>query len=287
MDTLLNDVSDTALWVATYRASESKRPDALFDDYLAERLAGDRGKEIAKRMDGAQYTRWAVTIRTYVIDNYILELINEGVDTVLNLGAGLDTRPYRMNLPKNLRWIEADHSQIINLKEEKLVGENPRCQLERVKIDLSSGEARKHFLSKISSENKKVLVLTEGVVPYLAPDQVSTLAKDLLSQNSFHYWIVDYFSREVFKYMTRKKMAKQMKNAPFLFMPECDYFEFFRQNGWKERETRYLGLESQKLGRPIPTPWWAKILMFLFAPKDQSKHPLLKSNGYILLEPLR
>ncbi len=283
MGNLLNDVSDTALWVATYRATESKRSDALFNDHLAEYLAGERGKEIAKRMEGTQYARWSVVIRTYVIDNYIMQLLDEGIDTVLNLGAGLDTRPYRMNLPGNLHWVEADHSRIVELKEEKLAGEKPRCRLERVKIDLSVDKERGAFFTKINAESKKVLVLTEGVVPYLTPSQVSTLAKDLSSQNNFCYWIVDYFSREVFKYMTRKKIVKQMRNAPFQFMPDCDYFEFFLQNGWKERETRYLGQESRKLGRAIPAPWWAKVLMFLFAPKDQSKHPLLKSNGYILL----
>lgn len=36
-------VSDTARWVAVYRAWESARPDALFHDPFAQRLAGDRG----------------------------------------------------------------------------------------------------------------------------------------------------------------------------------------------------------------------------------------------------
>jgi O-methyltransferase involved in polyketide biosynthesis len=38
----IRNVSDTALWVATYRALESERPDALFNDPFARRLAGVR-----------------------------------------------------------------------------------------------------------------------------------------------------------------------------------------------------------------------------------------------------
>jgi O-methyltransferase involved in polyketide biosynthesis len=46
-DPLISNVSDTARWVAVYRAWESARPDALFRDPLAGRLAGERGRAIA------------------------------------------------------------------------------------------------------------------------------------------------------------------------------------------------------------------------------------------------
>lgn len=45
---LVRDVSDTALWVAVYRARETERPDALFRDPYARRLAGARGEQIAR-----------------------------------------------------------------------------------------------------------------------------------------------------------------------------------------------------------------------------------------------
>lgn len=43
----IRDISDTARWAAVYRARESQRQDALFRDPFAERLAGQRGEEIA------------------------------------------------------------------------------------------------------------------------------------------------------------------------------------------------------------------------------------------------
>ncbi len=101
----IKDVSDTAIWVAWYRARETDRPDAMFRDPLAKVLVGERGEQIAKSFGAmGRYTDWIVLTRTVNIDAFILEGIRDGVDAVLNLGAGLDTRPYRMDLPASLRW---------------------------------------------------------------------------------------------------------------------------------------------------------------------------------------
>ena len=74
-------------------------------------------------MSGSRYTGWSVVIRTHIIDSYIRELIQEGVDTIVNLGAGLDTRPYRLDLPPSLHWIEVDFPHMIQLKEDRLANE--------------------------------------------------------------------------------------------------------------------------------------------------------------------
>src|SRR5688572_32986248 len=93
----ITHVADTALWVATYRAIESRRPDALFHDPLAEILAGERGRSIAAKMPYPKAMAWTLAMRTAAIDQLIDRAVFLGVDAVLNLGAGLDTRPYRMN----------------------------------------------------------------------------------------------------------------------------------------------------------------------------------------------
>jgi O-methyltransferase involved in polyketide biosynthesis len=60
---VLRDISDTALWVALYRARESERPDALFHDPFARRLAGRRGEEIARAMGERADRSWAFVVR--------------------------------------------------------------------------------------------------------------------------------------------------------------------------------------------------------------------------------
>ena len=77
-----------------------------------------------------------MVVRTSAIDRLIYEALQSGIDTVLNLGAGLDTRPYRMNLPADLQWIEVDFPNIVELKNATLVEHRPVCELERVGMDL-------------------------------------------------------------------------------------------------------------------------------------------------------
>jgi methyltransferase (TIGR00027 family) len=161
----IRDVSDTAFWIAHHRALESARPDALFRDPLAARLAGERGREIAEAMPYARVIGWTVALRTHIIDDFIAGAIADGADVVLSLGAGLDTRPYRMDLPQSLLWVEADYPRIIEYKESLLADERPRCHLERVKVDLADAQARRKLLAAVNARARRLLVLTEGGAP--------------------------------------------------------------------------------------------------------------------------
>lgn len=277
---VIEDVSDTALWVAAYRAQESERPDALFRDRLAARLTGEKGRNIAKAMGRGRYVAWLVVIRTCIIDAFIDELVAQGVDTIVNLGAGLDTRPYRLALPSSVRWIEVDYAKLVDLKEARLRDEKPRCHLERVRLDLADRPARRKFFDEVSARSKKVAVLTEGVIPYLNNDEVASLAEDLRAHANFRFWIADYFVPTLLRLIRRTGLARRrMKNAPIRFYPR-EPFSFFGAHGWKERETRYLGVEAKKLGRPFPRSWWIGFLL-AFVPKDKRN----KLRGYTLLEP--
>src|SRR5262245_7200247 len=96
---LIRDVSDTARWIAVYPARTHERPDAVFRDPYARALAGERGERIAASLSSNQNFDWAAVARTYAFDRDITKEIAEGVDLVVNLAAGLDARPYRMELP--------------------------------------------------------------------------------------------------------------------------------------------------------------------------------------------
>src|SRR5713226_9252904 len=95
----IRNISDTARWVAVYRARETERTDAVFRDPFARRLAGERGEQIAASISFAEKNSWPFVARTWLIDHVISNQIKLGTDMVVNLAAGLDARPYRMNLP--------------------------------------------------------------------------------------------------------------------------------------------------------------------------------------------
>lgn len=282
---VIHDVTDTAFWVATYRAIESNRPDALFQDPFASRLTGDKGFHISKRMIGSQYISWSVVLRTWIIDRFIEKLITEGVDTILNLGAGLDSRPYRMNLPSSLRWIEVDLPRIIQLKEERLKHDRPNCKLERIQLDLSNKAERIKIFLDVAQNSKKTGILTEGVIPYLSNEDVGTLADELSCQIPFQYWIVDYFSPKLMS-MIKKDLIKnrQLKNAPLQFSPK-NWEAFFSSHKWAPYQTQYLITESLKLGRALPIPCWKSIFSHIIPTQKIEK--VSKLLGYSILKPIR
>jgi methyltransferase (TIGR00027 family) len=281
---MIESVSDTAFWIAHYRALETKRPDALFHDPLAARLAGERGQDIARAMPMPFMTAWVVVIRTCIIDDFIRLALAQGVDTVLNLGAGLDTRPYRMDLPESLLWIEADYPEVIDFKTERLSGETPRCRLERMKLDLTDLPQRRQLFESVGSRANRTLVLTEGVIPYFTVEEVSSLADNLKTLGHVFYWIVDYLSPAAVEFRQRHSMGHQ--NAPFKFKPK-DWFGFFQEHGWRPREIRYFEEEANRLKRPIRLPLRLTLIfrLRLLLSSKERREAFKKLAGYVLLEP--
>ena len=146
----IQNVSDTAFWVASYRAIESKKKNALFRDPLADLLTGEYGKKVSISMKPiARYAYWSVTIRTRLIDEYVLKYTNQGYNTIINLGAGLDTRPYRLAQPQDIQWIEIDFPEVVELKNEKLKDQKPKCTLERIGLNLANQEERKRLFDEL------------------------------------------------------------------------------------------------------------------------------------------
>jgi methyltransferase (TIGR00027 family) len=245
---LIRNISDTARWVAAYRARESDRPDAIFRDPFARRLAGERGEQIANSMPLGRDNDWSMVTRTYLIDQFVIDQVRQGVDMVVNLAAGLDTRPYRMQLPSSLHWVEVDLPEILDYKEGILRAEKPVCALERFRLDLSNVNARRELFLQLGSKAKKALIITEGLIIYLAAGQVAALAQDLAASPSFHSWILDIASPGLLR-MLQKKMAAQLTQAaPFKFAPG-EGPGFFLRYGWKPVDVRSLLKNAARLKR--------------------------------------
>ncbi|MGH9743476.1 MAG: class I SAM-dependent methyltransferase [Candidatus Acidiferrum sp.] len=245
---LIRNVSDTARWVAVYRARETERPDAHFRDPFARRLAGERGEQIAQSMPLGRSNDWSMITRTCLGDDFINEQVRQGIDMVINLAAGLDARPYRMQLPPSLKWIEIDLPEILAYKEEILRDDKPICSLERIRLDLSDAAARRDLFEELGRRATKTLVISEGLLIYLTPDDVAGLAKDLAAPLSFQSWILDIASPGLLR-MLAKRIGKQLHQAaPFKFAPP-EGPDFFIPYGWKPVEVRSLLKNAARLKR--------------------------------------
>src|SRR2546430_13256443 len=167
-------------WSSDVCSSDLERPDALLHDPFARKLAGERGERILASMRKGRAWAWPMIVRTAVMDELTLRAIQrDGVGTVLNLAAGLDTRPYRLPLPPALRWVEADFPDVIAYKQEQLARERPACALERVGIDLTDLAGRRALFERIRAATRRVLVVSAGLLTYLSPPALASLAAAL------------------------------------------------------------------------------------------------------------
>ena len=245
---LIRNISDTALWVAVYRARESERKDALFRDPYARRLAGERGQQIATVTQAKASPDWPYVARTVRFDQIITEQIRQGTDMVINMAAGLDTRPYRMELPASLHWVEVDLPAIMDYKEGILCEEQPRCVLQRVRMDLADVPARRKLLQDLGGKAKRALLLTEGLLAYLNRDEVTALGRDLAAQPSFRDWAIDLCSPGLLKMLQKNLPLLGEAGSPLKFGPE-EGPEFFTASGWKPDEVYSMLKTAAKIKR--------------------------------------
>jgi methyltransferase (TIGR00027 family) len=269
----MEDVSDTARWVAFHRALESERPDALFRDPFARRLAGERGRRIAEEMPtvpaahpGPRGLAGALAVRTKAFDEMILDSVQTlGADAVLNLAAGLDARPYRLPLPSSLVWIEADRASILDEKTELLASAKPACIIERVAVDLTDDQARGGLFDRVAGSHPRVVVVTEGLLVYLDEVRVASLADGLRARPSMRRWVLESVAPEVLKRNMRAwgKVLAQA-NAEWKFA-RPDGFDFFRPRGWSLTVRRPFMAEARRLGREseLPHAWLLRALSSL------------------------
>lgn len=267
-DAILRDISDTALGVAVERARETDRKRPLFRDPYAGKLAGERGQRIAREMRHRLVSS-AVVVRTAVFDELILQAVNrDRAACVLNLGAGLDTRPYRLDLPADLRWVEADLPGILDYKAKLLVGERPRCRLERLSVDLTNATARRSLCDRVAA-GRPTLVVCEGVVVYLTHDDVAGLAGDLAGRSDFRWWAIDLVGPDFIQWGNRI-VGRQLSavGASMQFAPEKGP-DFFRPLGWEPLEVRSGWLEGRRLGRE---PWLLRAAWAVSSPRRRASY---------------
>jgi methyltransferase (TIGR00027 family) len=256
---VVRDVSDTALWAAAFRAQENDRDGGLFHDPFAARLAGPRGFEIANALSTESHSISWIT-RTFLFDRLIAAEIARGVDVVVNLGAGLDSRPYRMRLPQLLLWLEVDAPGIIAYKEHLLAEEKPSCKIERIGLDLRDAKSRRTLLAEFAKKGRNILVVTEGLLIYLETDDVAGLASELAAENAFGSWILELASPHVLDTMQRTAGDSLGKaGASFKFAPP-EGPSFFEPYGWNLVQTQSVLKTAVELGRTPIDPKLALLI---------------------------
>ena len=121
-------------------------------------------------------------------DELLLEALSVyPITTVLSVGCGLDTRPWRLSLPSNLRWIEIDFADVLDYKDKLMADEKPTCHRERLTVDLNDSERRRAMYEAAGSV--PALMITEGLLLYLPAATVEALAAESWKLSGVAHWV--------------------------------------------------------------------------------------------------
>ena len=241
----IQHVSDTALMVAACRALETGRADGLVRDPFAERLAGPRGEAILQGITGWQLMCFGIAVRTRFLDDLIIETIaREGIGVVLSVGAGLDTRPWRLELPPELRWVEADFPEMLSYKARAMAAEEPKCHLERIPADVTDEVARAALFALTGGV--PALMITEGLLMYLPGGAVEALAADA-ARHGVRRWLLDSSSLDLAQRMgwDARGTIQNVRAPGHLEGPAL--LDAVRSNGWNQLRVRSYSRDAAEV----------------------------------------
>ncbi|WP_421106823.1 class I SAM-dependent methyltransferase [Streptomyces sp. NEAU-S77] len=173
-------VGQTALMVAAARAIEAHRPDALARDPYAEHFVRAAGRASAnwpvrpQQVPGGDADPlWGrlgryFGLRTRVLDDFLLARARAGTRQVVLLGAGLDSRAYRLDWPPGCTVFEIDQEPILAFKHGVLDGlrDAPRAERVTLAADLRSDWAGALTAARFDPA-KPTAWLAEGLLLYL------------------------------------------------------------------------------------------------------------------------
>ncbi len=189
----IGHVSDTALLTAAARAIETERPDGLIRDPFAAQLAGERGMAIFKSIDARERLLFGMAIRTRFLDRLLTETVEaHAIQTVLCLGAGLDSRPWRLPLPAELRWVEVDFRPMLDYKDSILDNVTPNCRRKTLAANVTDPADRGLIWAEAQGPT---IVITEGLLMYLPAPAVAALAATTAAQ----YWLLEAVTADLLR----------------------------------------------------------------------------------------
>ena len=263
----ITHVSDTALMVAACRALESECQDGFVNDPFAARLAGERGMAILRELPRPEMMRFGIGIRSRFMDELLLDaLASEPIATVLCVGCGLDTRPWRLELAPDLRWIEVDFADMLDYKDALMAGETPRCRRERIAADVNDVAQRRTLYA--AAGPAPALMITEGLLMYLPAATVHALATEACQESGIAHWMADINTSAFAKAINMDlRSVRHLQAADFLEGEQI--LDVVSREGWvtaarrsyltdmgfaMERIRRLMGDRPQPAGPPPVAP---------------------------------
>lgn len=262
--------SRTAEGMAIMRAIEAAKPEGerlCYDPFARSPINGFSflmsKLTIASGLYGLFFPGAAefVLVRERYIDDFLQERLREGLDQVVILGAGFDTRAYRIAGIEKTRVFEVDHpaTQADKLQRlQKVVNPLP-AHVSFVAVDFNSQTLADRLRASGYDEDGETLFIWQGVTMYLTPKGVDgTLAFIAGRSGPGSAVIFDYFYTETLRRMKATKGILRLIGERLTFgIDEGQIVSFLSRRGCREvhsadgDELSRLYLTGPNVGRPI------------------------------------
>ncbi|MER5600326.1 SAM-dependent methyltransferase [Streptomyces sp. NPDC002265] len=253
----------TAVGVARVRALESERENALFRDPLARAFAAAGGlwpssTPLPDDDEAARLRRLAVSfsivIRTKFLDDLVRQACASGIRQVVLLGAGMDSRAFRMDWPEGTRLFEVDTAVPLDFKASVLRQERAVARCERITVAV---DLREDWPAALAAAGHDAAVPTvwiaEGLLIYLPQDAVELLLARISTQSApgsrmgltlGSPGVIERFATDAAPGSAASLWVSEMPDDPVAWLAG---------HGW-EADTHTLRERAAAYGRPISTP---------------------------------
>jgi methyltransferase (TIGR00027 family) len=249
--------SSTAGIMLMHRAHEKTLPEndqIIIDPYAMHFLYG-RIKKALNSFVGRFIVRFvmnnvypgvngAIIFRARFIDDVVNSCVKEGVEQIVILGAGYDTRAFRLDALKEKTIVfELDHPATQKIKKERvqtLFSALPD-HVKYIPVDFEKDNIEKELLSNDYNPGKKTLFILEGLVMYLSSkkvEEILTLIKTKSAKGSFI--TLDYLPSSMIDGTIKLKEARNMiklvlkTGEPFRFGLDRENAEkYFSDHGFE------------------------------------------------------
>ena len=194
-----NPISRTAYYTLGVRAADAASTIPLCGDTFAARFMNDEARQIWEEFKTFTPPNVSNAARHAMIDEHLRrELTRDPQATVVIIGAGFDTRAYRL---KGGRWFEFDEPKILSYKESRLPSAEAPNPLTRVPVDFARESLADKLL--VVGDPSNVHVVIEGVLMYLDRAQRELLLQTLASRFPGHTVYCDLMRKRFFEKYSR------------------------------------------------------------------------------------
>ena len=201
---MANPISRTAYYTLGVRAADAAAPRPLCGDTFAQRFMNDDARKVWDEFAELVWPNASNAARHVMIDDHLRRVLAaDPAATVVIVGAGFDTRAYRL---RGGRWFEFDEPEILTYKESKLPAATAPNPLTRIPIDF----ARESLADKLAivGSPSNVHVVVEGVLMYLTQPQRRALLETLAARFPDHFVYCDLMSKPFFEKYSRDVYVK-------------------------------------------------------------------------------